>query len=563
MTTRRPGRGGGRGQARSLPAIVTALLLVLQASSADAVLRLGDLEVSGDLSAQNLVRTRDVGKFQFIQQRNTLRLVLDYDWLANGRLMDRYDTPWLRDSSLYLLYRGVYDSVFDWAPGGNLETNQGKLDGGTIASLSHAARTALKYENNLREAYVDMDLAAIPLHLRLGKQQIIWGETDFFRMLDRVNSLDLTWHLIWETEAQHGWDQLRIPYWMARGIYDLPNAGPITETFVEGYWNPGDWIPAKRRYSPDSPWSIPFQDPTAGIFPNGPERSVTFRQGDYSRNPAENSQVGIRVGGLAGGVQMTLNYFYQRWAGDDATPAAIFRADPDAASAAAAIGAGMLPAEYIAPYVHTVGFSANYFDGDFTDAVFKTETIYDFGIPFADADKPSPVLPTSLFGVSRRDMWKGMIGFDRPTWIKPINRTATWLLLGQMFWHYLVDNERFIPGVQRGFVGPSGPPLAPLRPNGKPIDTVRDWELLYSLTATSFYGGGTVVPQISYVLDPLNSFTMLVFWSVDYYVTNDIIVNVAQRYFVNTTESPVYEPWALAGFNRGRSETQLRLTWQF
>ena len=65
------------------------------------------------------------------------------------------------------------------------------------------------------------------------------------------------------------------------------------------------------------------------------------------------------------------------------------------------------------------------------------------------------------------------------------------------------------------------------------------------------------------IIDPLNSFNMLVFWSVDYYLTNDFIVNVAQRYFVNTTETPVYEPWGLAGFNRGRSETQLRLTYQF
>ena len=546
-----------------LRAVLALAGLLALVADARATIRLGPAQLAGDLSAQNLIRTRDVGQFQFVQQRNTLRLSLDYDWVENGKLMERFETPWLQKSSLYLLYRGVYDSVFDWAPGGNLWTNEGKPDGGKISDLPHSTRTALKYSNDLRGAYVDLDFASIPLHLRLGKQQIIWGETDFFRMLDRVNSLDLTWHLIWETEAQHGWDQLRIPYWMARAIYDLPNLGPITETFVEGYWNPGDWIPAKRRYSPDSPWSIPFQDPTAGVFPNGPERSVTFRQGDYSRSPGENSQVGVRIGGFVGGAQMTLNYFYQRWAGDDGSAAAIFRADPDLASASAAIAAGMLPAEYIAPYVHTVGFSANYFDDTWTEAVFKTETIYDFGIPFANADKPSPVLPTSLFGVSKRDMWKGMIGFDRPTWIRPLNRTSTWLLLGQMFWHYLVDNERFIPGVQKGFVGPSGPPLAPLRPNGKPIDTVRDWEMLFSLSATTFYGGGTIVPQLSYILDPLNSFNMLVFWSLDYYVTNELIVNVAQRYFVNTTETPVYEPWGLAGFNRGRSETQLRFTYQF
>jgi hypothetical protein len=43
----------------------------------------------------------------------------------------------------------------------------------------------------------------------------------------------------------------------------------------------------------------------------------------------------------------------------------------------------------------------------------------------------------------------------------------------------------------------------------------------------------------------------------------DVIVNLAQRYYINTTEQPVGETWGLGGVNRGRSETQLRFTWQF
>ena len=56
---------------------------------------------------------------------------------------------------------------------------------------------------------------------------------------------------------------------------------------------------------------------------------------------------------------------------------------------------------------------------------------------------------------------------------------------------------------------------------------------------------------------------MMVAWSMDYYVTNDIIANIGQRYYINTTEAPVYETWGLGGVNRGRNETQVRLTWQF
>ncbi|MEW6268055.1 MAG: hypothetical protein AB1689_02005 [Thermodesulfobacteriota bacterium] len=169
-------------------------------------------------------------------------------------------------------------------------------------------------------------------------------------------------------------------------------------------------------------------------------------------------------------------------------------------------------------------------------------------------------------------MWQGMIGFDRPTWIRPLNRNATWLFLGQLFWHYLVDNERPV-GDQIGFVGNLSPlqplesrdggPCPPTFADCKAVDRVRDWEMLMTLSATTFYASGTIVPQLTYVLDPVNSFNMIVAWGVDYYLTPDFIVNLAQKYYVNTTEKPVYETWGAGGLNRGRSETQIRLTYQF
>jgi hypothetical protein len=107
------------------------------------------------------------------------------------------------------------------------------------------------------------------------------------------------------------------------------------------------------------------------------------------------------------------------------------------------------------------------------------------------------------------------------------------------------------------------PCLAPPFAGCKAVDTVRDWEALFTFTATSFYRGGKIVPQITYILDPVNKWNMEVFWAVDYFVTPDFIVNLGQRFFINTTEQPVYETWGVGGLNRGRSETQLRLTYQF
>jgi hypothetical protein len=61
----------------------------------------------------------------------------------------------------------------------------------------------------------------------------------------------------------------------------------------------------------------------------------------------------------------------------------------------------------------------------------------------------------------------------------------------------------------------------------------------------------------------VNSYNMEVYWFFDYYFTNNIIFNLGQRYFINTVSHPVYESWGVGGINRGRSETTLRVTYQF
>ena len=120
---------------------------------------------------------------------------------------------------------------------------------------------AIKFENQLRELYVDLQLADAPLSLRIGKQQIVWGEADDFRMLDRANALDTSWHYIMEIPPPtFGWDDLRIPFWMIKGLWDIGNIGQLSNVFAEAYWNPGDWRPVKVAYLP-RPWGLRIQNP--------------------------------------------------------------------------------------------------------------------------------------------------------------------------------------------------------------------------------------------------------------------------------------------------------------
>jgi hypothetical protein len=45
---------------------------------------------------------------------------------------------------------------------------------------------------------------------------------------------------------------------------------------------------------------------------------------------------------------------------------------------------------------------------------------------------------------------------------------------------------------------------------------------------------------------------------------DDLVLNLGQRYFVNPRgKEQLFSAWGLAGLNSGRSETSIRLTYQF
>src|SRR5437762_5626012 len=274
--------------AKTSRALVLATALVLFVPlPGTATQRYGPVEMSGNLQSQNLVRHPDDEHFQFIQNRNT---------------------------------------------------------------------THLQFDNQLREAYTDIKFRGIPLSVRAGRQQIVWGESDDFRMLDRANTLDLTWHLAQEVPPPaFGWDELRRPFWMFKFLYGLGNIWHFSQNFLEWYWNPGDWAPAKVAFQP-RPWGLnildPLNNPVDGGFIAGPcalspfvigrgpnkgqhrclslmNGTTLFKQGNYQRNPFDNSQVGVRYHSFAPfGLEFALVYFYQRWGGDDGTNYAPVRALP-------------------------------------------------------------------------------------------------------------------------------------------------------------------------------------------------------------------------------------------
>ncbi len=292
----------------------------------------------------------------------------------------------------------------------------------------------------------------------------------------------------------------------------------------------------------------------------------------------------MRYHGIAPfGLEFALVYFYQRFGGDDGTDYAPIKGLPNTtenrALALSLLRKGIFPAKFYAPYIHSVGASANYSEETYTQTVFRAETLFDSGLPFFDLSKETTIDNPALPGITKKNMWKGMLAFDRPTWIKSLNKKSTVFLTGQFFFHYLIDN----PGCDAQRVFPSRKAkkaagecligaldLPSSVRNGSPgspsyRDKLRDWETLFTLAGFTFYRGGSILPVLGVAVDPTNQFSMEPFWAVDYVVRDDFVVNLAQRYFVTPRgrSTPIFDTWGLGGLNNSRSETELRLTYQF
>lgn len=659
-----------------------ALCLVLTPGLAHALYRKSGLDIGGHIRSTNIVRHQDIDNLAFIMQRNSLKLRLEWKWLQRGKAFGKWKVPGIKRSDLFILYRGVYDSIYDITPGQierkDLQGDEIPVGAARLESLDPDERNELKFNNQIREAYVDIYFEHIPFTLRIGKQQIVWGETDGFRMLDRANTLDLSWHFFQELPPPgYGFDELRNPFFMVKGLWDFNKIGPLSQPFLEFYWNPGiEWIPGKIAFLP-RPWGVRLLDPLENVKETGLLQSTPFcrnkrggkdctgllngtdlfNQGDYEKNPMENSQFGIRFHWLMpGGSEWTINYLYQRFS-PDGSPVALVRGLPEdsfvtvsdrngdplrltatdycntvvldntipAIADQIPWARGEFCAEYFAPYVHSFGASMNFFEGDYTQTVWRFETIIDFDLPFYNGDKQNATLqrsangPVILPGISNRNMWKGMIAFDRPTWIRWLNKKTTFFLSGQLFWHYIINHERrrcwkgdeaptladgspnpdfdpeqnfltssdkencgddnnfLLPGEQTGFVGPLDL-LKVDKPLGKGRDTIHQWEVLMTFAAIGFYRGGTLVPAFIYLMDPVNSYAQEVALGFDWFYTPSFAVNLTTRliwsgafwdpYDGRNSDSDVdagelFEPWFLGGGSRGRSETSFQLTYQF
>ena len=193
---------------KRIATVVTALALFLVLSCATGhTLEIPDYNTSIQVTAGNRTGVFLDGGRNFLGQNSVVDRFEQF-LLADGK------TQFNKDLSMTIKLRGFIDNVFDVQGGSHWSA-----DPKAIHALSNSF--ALKYNDVLREAYFDYNLGQLPdedgkLFARIGKQQVVWGKADGFRLLDLINPFDF------REPFYPNFEDVRIPLWMINLNYTLP-----------------------------------------------------------------------------------------------------------------------------------------------------------------------------------------------------------------------------------------------------------------------------------------------------------------------------------------------------
>lgn len=335
----------------------------------------------------------------------------------------------------------------------------------------------------LREIYLDATMpvgGGDEINFRIGRQQVVWGRTDLFRVLDQVNPIDFSIQNIYEE-----FEDSRIPVGIFSAEYRAGAVGAFDDLNLQLIWNFEKFRPNILGQGGE-PYNILLAGDlfralktcwdygcTVGNFATGlsttgnlatdfPAHAIGIR--DIHLPGWEFDQGGVRLEGVFRGVGFSLNamtFYSQLPSLRGGIPTVnpfladgVKHPDPNAREPSDptqdVVGGELTVSPYVPafdihfPRVTLVGASADFYIDPLKSA-FRMEAAYTSGEEFADTSKPR------LF--SESDVLRWVVGWDRPTYIRWLNPNRTFLLSGQIFGQHLLDHEtqKSVLGEQIGF----------------------------------------------------------------------------------------------------------------
>jgi hypothetical protein len=449
----------------------------------------------------DLVAGRSTGRLSFLQIP-----------LAPLRLLDPEDIDY------FVTYRGEYDGVWDYGPDVFSERYVRNSAGDKLDT-----RQRLRHRHRLFEAYVDYTKG--PLFLRIGRQNLSWGETDAFRLLDQINPLD----------ASFGGflvplDERRVPLDMLRAVYGLGSQGPFSEIDVEGYValdnKVAESVPA------GSPWATPNP---AGIkgFVKKPARNFTDARG------------GGRIIGVLGDFTLSVAHYYTYLDAPTlrvVTPTRAGGQPIDLGEFEAAVAAGKT-SRFLVDHLHAnqwfkkvqISGGTMSFSVPQLYAVVRSEFAYFYAEPFYLNSAPNQLLGPALTGnitpgyrqvgvnpttgkallqyknnIDRSDVVRWSIGMDVNRYIRFLNPTQSFQISGQVFGTHILDfNSTPLSKVAPnfGFAHFAVPVRDPHRKNQAFVN-LDPYQIINTLSISTSYRSGLISPALNFFYDWQGAFVL-------------------------------------------------------
>ncbi len=402
--------------------------------------------------------------------------------------------------------------------------SRGCRDFGGYGDKTLSELEAPEFNNRLdfiRELYVKktFDLGdGKGLFLKLGKQQVVWGRTDLFRVLDVINPVDYSRNNIYDELSD-----IRIPMWIAQAEYRMGASETMQDRNFQIVWNV-DQFRANNLGQCGTPNVILdagcFFRGMANLWDNGGTvanfanvapgtlLATNFGPGQIGIKdvhlPAwslSNTQLGAKYEGVtADGLSFSLNALTYR----SQLPSLHGgkRATNSFTGAYQNAWPYLISFDMEFPRVNLIGGSMD-FQLPAAGAAVRFEAA------FTDGEEFSNTAREELY--SKNNVFRSVIGIDRPTFIPFISETAATLISGQLFYQHIFDHEW-----KQGSLGPVGMP---------------DWEdnFIGTLLIKGFLRNGTLSPQIIFAHD-FQARATAVAPQVEWNVTNDLKVTFGANY---------------------------------
>lgn len=358
----------------------------------------------------------------YIQNQSSYRVAEGADELVSSenRLQMEIDAKLHPQVKVHGVFRGIYDGIYDLR-------HESDRWGRNYAG----SRDKLSTEYKIRELYMDATLGRCDF--RVGKQQVVWGETDGLRLMDIINPLDMRRQFI-----TRDWEDIRIPQLIAKAIYGID---PMRNAFFELLWNPGDlerdeiYFDTTMNDDYKSPWTISNSPSLEGLKPLRQAGLVDVTEKDTSEINADESEFGARFGMELGGWFFTLNY----WQGFSKSP--VLDGDLTVLEPMF-LGIGPPPRlpvrlEYKYPREKVSGFTFNKAIGLW---VWRGEFATYWDKHYNNIDT-SPVLGLPKLSMVDETLQSSMLGFDYKRFIKWLNPEKMFFISGQVFHNHIFNYD--------------------------------------------------------------------------------------------------------------------------